>query len=302
VLTGKYGRYWKGEYRYRKANGEYAYIFDQGYLLVDQKGEPTRFVGAMQDISARKEIENEKELIIEELTNSNNDLKQFSFITSHNLRAPLSNIQGILNLIDAPALSDTNRQMFEFLQTSTTQLQQTIKDLSDIIVIRDKPVIHSEELNLVTLFNNVKKNFLNTLHEIPHELKTDFQLEKAFLNKSYIESIFINLVSNAIKYRSNDRALKINVSTRQAGASNLVITFTDNGIGLDYERCKNRVFGMYQRFHENIEGRGLGLFMVKSQVTSMGGTINLESELDKGTRFTIELPLKSVKGVSEYRD
>lgn len=90
--------------------------------------------------------------------------------------------------------------------------------------------------------------------------------------------------------------MKIDVSTHRSGASNLVITFTDNGIGLDYERCKNRVFGMYQRFHENIEGRGLGLFMVRSQVTSMGGTIKLESELNKGTRFIIELPIKSVKG------
>lgn len=301
VASGQNGRYWKGEYRYRKANGDYAYIFDQGYLLLDDKGEPTRFVGAMQDISARKEIENEKELIIEELTKSNNDLKQFSFITSHNLRAPLSNIQGILSLIKTDDLCSNNSEMFQYLKISTTQLQQTIKDLTDIIVIRDRPGIHTEEIDLPHLFNNVKENFLNTLHEIPHQLKTNFQLEKAVLNKSYIESIFTNLVSNAIKYRAKERSLEINISTYLSGHSNLVINFTDNGIGFDYERCKNRVFGMYQRFHNNVEGRGLGLFMVRSQVSSMGGTIKLESEINEGTRFIIELPLNNLKGMLDER-
>lgn len=295
LVNGTNDRYWKGEYRYRKTDGNFAHIFDQGYLLSDENGKTIRIVGAMQDISGRKEIENEKELIIEELTTSNNDLKQFSFITSHNLRAPLSNIQGILNLIDKNDLNDTNKKMFGLLKDSSAQLQETIKDLTDIIVIRETAAVSKHEINLMTIFNNVKNNFLNTFHQIPHELRSDFQVETAYLNKSYLESIFINLLSNAIKYRGNDRTLILDVSTTQSTTGDLVIKFRDNGIGLDLIKCKNRMFGMYQRFHENVEGRGLGLFMVKAQVTSMGGTIDLESDLNKGTEFTIKLPMKMLK-------
>jgi len=285
-------RYWKAEYRYKKANGDYACIFDQGYLLTNKNNKLVRIVGAMQDNTERKKIEQEKEVIIKELTTSNNDLKQFSFITSHNLRAPLSNIIGILDVIDDADFSDSNNQMFGLLKASAVKLQETIKDLNDIIVIRNR-AIENQDINIETVFKNVEKNFLNTLNEIPHQLNLDFKVKEGSLNKSYIESIFINLLSNAIKYRSVDRPLKIEVSTCKNEMGSCLIKFSDNGTGLDASKLKNRLFGLYQRFHHNIEGKGLGLFMVKSQVTALGGTIMIESAVNTGTTFTINLPLKN---------
>lgn len=284
--------YWKAEYRYRKADGSYAYIFDQGYTIKNHQKYPIRFVGAMIDLTERKKIEDERELIIEELTSSNNDLKQFSFITSHNLRAPLSNILGILNMLDVETFTETNKQLIYLLQSSARQLQETIKDLSDIIVIRNKAGLENEMINLEKVFENVKRIYLNTLQDVPLELLVDFQVKEVFINKAYLESIFINLVSNAIKYRSPKRPLVIQISTSLCGNNRFLLHFCDNGIGLDTKRLESRLFGLYQRFHDHTDGKGLGLFIVKSQVGALGGTIQMEGEEDRGLSFNITLPLR----------
>ena len=290
ILENNTDRYWKSEYRYKKANGDYAYIFDQGYIIVDSENNPVRFVGAMQDFTDRKKIEEEREVIIKELIKSNNDLKQFSFITSHNLRAPLSNILGIFQLLDTSGMDEVNTQLLNLINTSALQLQETIKDLSDIIVIRNQSEVKNEIFKIENIFENICKIYLNTIKDISHSIKTDFQAKEVLLHKPYVESIFINLVSNAIKYRSSKRPLELSITTFANEQDELVIKFSDNGIGLDILRLKDRLFGLYQRFHNHTEGKGLGLFIVKSQVAAMGGSIALESEEDRGTTFTIIIP------------
>ena len=290
ILENNTDRYWKSEYRYKKANGDYAYIFDQGYIIVDSENNPVRFVGAMQDFTVRKKIEEEKEVIIKELIKSNNNLKQFSFITSHNLRAPLSNILGILQLLDTSGMDDVNIQLLNLINTSALQLQETIKDLSDIIVIRNQSEVKNEIFKIENIFENICKIYLNTIKDISYSIKTDFHAKEVLLHKPYVESIFINLVSNAGKYRSSSRPLELSIITFSNEQDELVIKFSDNGMGLDTLRLKDRLFGLYQRFHDHTEGKGLGLFIVKSQVIAMGGSIALESEEDRGTTFTIIIP------------
>jgi signal transduction histidine kinase len=283
---------WSQEYRYYKADGEIAYVSDRSVVIRNSHGKAIKMVGSMQDITERKKIENERESIIEELTTINNDLKQFSFITSHNLRAPLSNILGLLDVVDKENLNSTNQQFFQMLQTCSGQLKDTIEDLTEMIVIRNKAPREVELVNLETTFKEVREVYLNNVDDIAHNLTTDFQLMEAALSKPYLSSIFTNLLSNAIKYRSPERVLTIHVSSKQ-DEEECVIRFGDNGLGMDTNRLKNRLFGMYQRFHENVEGKGLGLFIVKSQVNAMGGNITVESEVNKGTTFTLKLPMKN---------
>jgi signal transduction histidine kinase len=106
-------------------------------------------------------------------------------------------------------------------------------------------------------------------------------------NQLYLESIFMNLLSNAIKYRSPDRLLEVNISTSISRSGELLLTFRDNGMGIDLKRHRDKIFGLYQRFHVNTEGVGLGLFIVKAQINSMGGTIEIDSIVDDGSTFTI---------------
>ena len=106
------------------------------------------------------------------------------------------------------------------------------------------------------------------------------------VNKSYLESIFLNLLTNALKYRDTTRQLKLNVTTKVADKK-LIITFKDNGIGIDLEKNKNKIFGLYQCFHNHPDSKGFGLYLVKSQVESMGGSISVQSNVGVGTTFTI---------------
>ncbi|WP_018615346.1 PAS domain S-box protein [Segetibacter koreensis] len=287
AISGNAGNYWEDEYRFIKADGTIAYVSDRGNLVYDEQNIPTRFVGAMQDITLRKEIENERELLIKELTKTNADLKQFSFITSHNLRAPLSNITAILDLINYSTLDEENRAMLEMLKVSGKQLSSTIEDLSSILIIKNNINVEVTSINIQHIFKEIEKTFINELNNVGGTIITDFKVPELNFHKTYLESIFINLISNAIKYRSPERNLVLKISTFYNANGNCELTFSDNGIGIDLVRHKNKIFGLYQRFNSEIEGHGLGLFIIKSQINALRGTIEIESEVDKGTKFII---------------
>jgi PAS domain S-box-containing protein len=288
VIAGNDGVYWEDEYRFLKANGTTAHVYNRGNLIFEQ-GIPVRFAGAMEDITSRKEGEIERDLLIKELSKSNADLKQFSFITSHNLRAPLSNIAAILTLIDYSTLSKENLQLIEMLKESGEQLSATIEDISNILIIKNNINIHVTSINLETIYAEISKSFLIELKNINGSVFTNFEVSQLNFHRTYIESIFINLISNAIKYRSPYRPLILRITSHKDDNGNCILTFADNGIGIDLKRHRDRVFGLYQRFNDKIEGHGLGLFIVKSQITALGGTIEIESEVDKGTSFIITL-------------
>jgi PAS domain S-box-containing protein len=256
--------------------------------VYDSEGELSHWVSIQRDITEDKKQEAEKEQLIKELTQNNKDLQQFSYITSHNLRAPLSNLTGLLNLIeDIPIENQELKEIIDGFNKSTHLLNDTINDLVRVIIIKDNPSIDKESLMLKDIFEDVfsQLDFLIGLHK--PIINFNFA-EVSFLNtnKSYIESILLNLLTNSIKYKSKTRKLRINIAAHQLEDSVLLI-FKDNGIGIDLEKNKNKVFGLYQRFHDYPDSKGLGLYLVKSQVETMGGTISIESKVNVGTTFTL---------------
>lgn len=256
--------------------------------ITNQEGEHSHWISIQRDITEEKKQEKEKEQLIRELTQNNKDLKQFSYITSHNLRAPLSNLTGLLNLMhEIPVENDELREIINGFSTSTNLLNETINDLVKVVIIKDNPSINKEEVLIKDVFENVfnQLSYLISLHKPILKI----ELEKVTIlniNKAYLESILLNLFTNAIKYRSPKRTLRIFVSSKEIG-DQILLVFKDNGIGIDLERNGDKIFGLYQRFHNYSDSKGLGLYLVKSQVESMGGTISVESEVDKGTTFTI---------------
>ena len=256
-------------------------------------GKGKRIALTVRDISNRsmsvegKQIQNERELLIRELMKDNADLKQFSFIASHNLRAPVSNIMGLLELIDCSLLDQDNKEMFEMLKESARQLTATIEDLSNILVIKNSNNVEVSSINIEDLYKEVHLIFLSQLENIKADIITDFKISEISFHKTYLESVFINLISNAIKYRSPDRILNLHISTSRNTSGHCILTFRDNGIGIDLKKYKNKVFGLYQRFNDEIDGHGLGLFIIKTQINALGGRIEVESEVGRGTTFTI---------------
>ncbi|MGM8361115.1 PAS domain-containing sensor histidine kinase [Flavobacterium sp. ARAG 55.4] len=257
--------------------------------IYNAENEISNWVSIQRDVTEEKNQEKEKEQLIKELTQNNKDLKQFSYITSHNLRAPMSNLTGLLNLIEDINIEDSElKEIIEGFNKSTHLLNETIEDLTKVMIIKDNTVVQKESISLKEVFENVF-NQVTTQIEI-HKPILKLDLEKVSIintNKAYLESILLNLLTNSLKYKSNDRILKITITARQTDDNTVELNFKDNGIGIDLVKNKDKIFGLYQRFHDYPDSKGLGLYLVKSQVEAMKGTISITSEVDKGTTITL---------------
>ncbi|TDD77493.1 PAS domain-containing sensor histidine kinase [Flavobacterium caseinilyticum] len=256
--------------------------------IYNSENELSHWISIQREITEEKKQEKEKEQLIRELTQNNKDLKQFSYITSHNLRAPLSNLTGLLNLIeDIPIEDQELKEILDGFNKSTHLLNDTINDLVKVIIIKDNPSIQKEAVLIKEIFENVFSQLSFQIDLYKPIIKLNFDKVSVLnINKAYIESILLNLLTNSIKYKSANKKLKITITTNEVD-DHAVLVFQDNGIGIDLERHRDKVFGLYQRFHNYPDSKGLGLYLVKSQVETMGGTINIESKVNIGTTFTL---------------
>ncbi|HTO35127.1 MAG TPA: PAS domain-containing protein, partial [Flavobacterium sp.] len=272
---------------YKKNGTEYWVNFSM-IPVTNKDGDYTHWISIQRDVTEQKSQEREKEQLIRELTQNNKDLKQFSYITSHNFRAPLSNLTGLLALLDdVPIENEELKEILNGFKKSTKLLNETIEDLVKVVIIKDNPSIQKEDIVIKDIFENVFFQLNNQINLYKPNLKIDIDEKiKLHINKAYLESIVLNILTNAIKYRATERALRINIKVSETeDAVSLVIK--DNGIGIDMEKNRDKIFGLYQRFHNYPDSKGLGLYLVKSQVEAMGGSIDVNSRVNKGTEFII---------------
>jgi len=236
---------------------------------------------------ARNKTEAERDQLIEDLTSRNQDLSQFAYITSHNLRAPLSNLIGLIDILNYDLLDEYNKKIVDMFRDSANKLNETIYDLTQMLSIKNTKNIKVEDVSISRVFKKVSNSFTKQIHTMGIYIHTDFQHEMIPFTKSYLESVLMNLMSNSIKYSSDDRPLRIEAATRDDEHGNIILTFKDNGMGIDLDKNKDRIFGLNERFHDHVTGNGVGLFITKTQVNSLGGEIAVESEVNKGSKFTI---------------
>ena len=139
----------------------------------------------------------------------------------------------------------------------------------------------------------MKRALAESLNEAKATVESDFsEVRNLYTIPAYLDSILFNLMSNAVKYRDLTRNLVIKIKTQRADG-NVCITMRDNGIGIDLGKSREKLFNLYQRFHDHVEGKGLGLFLVKTQVEALNGKIDVESKVNEGTTFTITMPMKT---------
>jgi signal transduction histidine kinase len=172
-------------------------------------------------------------------------------------------------------------------RTSTEQLNKTVNDLLKILIIKNNVNVELANNNVNEILASVTSSLSQEMEEVGCAISKNIHTETIVFNSAYLESIITNLFSNAIKYRSPNRLLQIDVSTKQQPNGDVLLAIQDNGLGIDLKMHKDDIFGLYQRFHTNTDSVGLGLFIVKSQITALGGSIEVESEVDKGTTFSI---------------
>ncbi|WP_448518243.1 ATP-binding protein [Rhodoflexus sp.] len=241
-----------------------------------------------------KERTRDLESTIKVLNSQHKDLQQFSYTISHNIRSPVAQIMGLVNVMNLNSPNDPlNTEILENLYKAASNLDQVIRDLNLIISTKHGLETLREKTDLESLMRQVLAGLESNIAHANASIQYDFTLQPVLHTvRGYIHSILHNLISNAIKYRSDKRAPHIAVSADLLGDF-CSISVADNGLGIDLENTDSyKIFGLYQRMHTHTEGKGMGLYLVKTQVESLGGTITVESKLGIGTVFKVLLPLR----------
>jgi PAS domain S-box-containing protein len=241
------------------------------------------------DITEKKKIREERQVLIEELTKSNKELKQFSYITSHNLRSPLTNMVGVFELLDFSNIKDEETStLLEILKNSTYNLNEVLNDLISLLIIKENSNLSTADMSFSSTFESVVKSVSLLIEQSQAKIQTDFSaVDKVNFNHGYLESIFLNMITNSIKYTIPGEAPFIQIYSKKTKNKATQLVFEDKGLGFDLEKVGDRVFGLFQKFHKHKDSRGIGLYLVHSQITSLGGTIKVQSEVNHGTKFTI---------------
>lgn len=232
-------------------------------------------------------LESEIQKRTKELVDYNHQLEQFAFISSHNLRAPIARILGLGNLLELTQSKEDEALIQRNLIHSARELDRIVKDLNTILEVRkstNKVVSEinvKEEIDMILI--NLEKDISDTRAHIDVDVINVPSLRTV---RPYFDSIVINLISNAIKYRKHNSSPIIHLKGEwQNGFA--CFSVKDNGMGIDLHRHRQKLFTLYSRFHDHVDGKGLGLYMVKTQVEALGGKIEVESEVDRGTTFHV---------------
>jgi two-component system, chemotaxis family, CheB/CheR fusion protein len=220
----------------------------------------------------------------DKLTKINSDHDTFIYSASHDLKGPLNNVSGLI-----ASLKDVNdpqaaKEITGLIDVSVAKLKETINELSDISKIENE-IDENENINLKDLLEEVELSIKDILLKSKVKINIDFKEPEIPFSRKNLRSILLNILSNAIKYRSPDRELELNIRTERSN-SFIILSIQDNGLGLDKNKI-DEVFSKFKRRHNHVEGSGIGLYLVKKMITNAGGKIEVESELGKGSTFSV---------------
>ncbi len=280
--------------RMRYHDGQYRWMLTQGAPSYYSNGELYGYVGSGIDITDRKAAEEALDKSNRELLRINNDLDNFIYTASHDLRAPISNIEGLLQALLRTLDSVNNLppralHITSLMQDSVERFKKTIANLTEVVKLQKE---YSGQMNVVALDEVIKEVCLDLtplLESTDAYIATDLDnCPQLMFSEKNLRSIVYNLISNAIKYRAPDRKPKVSISSHQK-EDHILIAVEDNGLGIAPDRI-GQLFSMFRRFHDHVEGSGIGLYMIKKIVDNAGGRIEVESKLGKGSIFRVYLP------------
>ncbi len=221
-----------------------------------------------------------------QLVVQNKRLEQFASVTSHNLRGPVANILGLANIFDRRNLSAFNDQCLGHLQQATQSLDAVVQDMNHILSYNNGSQPDSTMVSLESVLDRVKLELAEAIRQESVQVTCDFsEAQQVLCVRAYAEHTLISLLDNAIKFRSPSPPA-IHVSTERADGE-VVVAISDNGLGIDTEKYGDKLFKLYQRFHTHRPGRGVGLYIVKTQMEAMGGYVTVRSQPKEGTTFRL---------------
>ncbi|MFD3000636.1 chemotaxis protein CheB [Pontibacter toksunensis] len=283
---------WSGEYRITRKDGSYAYVANRAYILHNEYGIPYRVLGSFIDLSDLKATQESLQNTNEHLLKVNADLDTFVYTASHDLKAPVANIEGLLLLLEEqiessdPLPGEPTKPLFDMTKDSIRRFKDVVKDLTDIAKVQRDIDGEAELIGLQEVFENVEANTNDLILQAKARLHVDFK-EAPHVNfsRKNLYSILYNLVNNAIKYSSPDRQPEVRIQSEQV-EDHVLLTVADNGLGISEENV-GKMFTLFKRFHSHVDGTGMGLYIVKRMMDNAGGKVEVESEEGKGTTFRL---------------
>ncbi len=286
--------------RYRHKLGHYVWCSVTVAAVFDNANRPLFLIVQVQDISeSKKNIEIlkrqkiESDLVKIELETKVRQLEEFATILAHDLKGPLSNIQ---MLIDEMKTVDNNTRKNDFLvllRDSSNELTETLKDLGDILELRTNHSLVHEKCSFLEVFKKVQQQFMQEIQQKNATISLLFNVTNIFYPKIYLESILSNLLSNALRFTAAHRSPQIQIETHLEKDGTL-LTIKDNGLGINLPKYKSELFMFKKVFHRGFESKGVGLFLIRYQIESLGGKIDVQSEPDEGSTFSVKFSEKKI--------
>ncbi|WP_276497022.1 chemotaxis protein CheB [Pontibacter litorisediminis] len=283
---------WTGEYRLRKKDGSYAYVSNRARIMHNEYQMPYRVLGSFIDLTDLKLTQEKLQDTNEHLLRVIEDLDTFVYTASHDLKTPISNIEGLLLLLEdqvasaGPIAGEPIQPVFDMMKGAINRFNNVIKDLTDIVKVQRDIDGKPELVNVQEVYQEVMASLQDVVETEKAELSVDFsEAPHIHFSKKNLYSVLYNLISNAIKYKVRGRPPLVSLKTERIDGY-VLLTVTDNGLGISKENL-TKLFTLFKRFHAHVDGTGMGLYIVKRLVDNANGYINVRSEEGAGTTFEV---------------
>ena len=270
-----------------KKNGTSTSFLTSKIPLLNLDEDCKGLIGISMDISEIIQKENQLSDLINVTAIQNKKLINFAHIVSHNLRSHTANFSMLVDFLVKEEQESEKERILEMLTKASDNLMDTLENLNEVVDISINVNLEKKPLNLNEQIERVKENLTAFFHQNDVQLKNNIS-DKVYVKAvpAYMESIILNLLTNSVKYKHPQRTPEITLSTKKE-EDHIVLSISDNGLGIDMEKYGKKLFGMYKTFHNNSDARGIGLYITKNQIEAMGGSINAQSEANIGSTFSV---------------
>ncbi|KAB5486620.1 PAS domain S-box protein [Flagellimonas hadalis] len=270
-----------------KKDGHITYFLTSKIPLFDLEGKISGLIGIGMDITAMKKKEDQLRNLINITSVQNKKLINFAHIVSHNLRSHSANFSMLLKFLSEEKDEAEKAHIMTMLNQASDSLLETLENLNQVVDINTNVTLSKQPLNLNESIANVRQNLSAFLEKNKVKIINNIPLDMVVWSvPAYLDSIILNLVTNAVKYSSPERNPIITMDAKKREKT-LIFSVSDNGMGIDLERYGDKIFGMYKTFHNRKDAKGIGLYIIKNQIEAMGGSITVNSEVDKGATFNV---------------
>ena len=255
--------------------------------LLDLEKSVNGLIGISMDITHLKKKEDQLRDLINVTAVQNKKLINFAHIVSHNLRSHTANFSMLLEFLVKEEDEAEKKRLLEMLFQASDNLMLTLSDLNQVVDINTNINLEKKPIKINNVIRKVQQDLSTFLTKNQIEIKNTISDNLSILCvPAYLDSIVLNLMTNAVKYRSLERKPVITLSVKKQHKK-VILSIADNGLGIDLDKHGKKIFGLYKTFHNRKDARGLGLYITKNQVEAMGGTITVSSQLNKGTTFKV---------------